>query len=272
MRTIWLGKDDWHSVDNRAGSPATDDDYDVLIDEPAELRRRGDGALVALYGLTDLDDGIGERLATVRPDVGPRSGGMLSRSRMVGGRPRNPLVRLEYCGRASFDREYPGLYAELATLGETLGGWLQSAAPDVYAYQRDWLAAEVLPDYRMVGPFTSGILNFNNALHYHRDQGNLRGSWNAMVTFRRDATGGALVLPEWRVAFTAGHGHALLMNAGEVMHGVTPIVKRRRDGFRLSMVYYCLRGLAVCKSPADELTRSRRVRTEREERRAGLIP
>ena len=50
------------------------------------------------------------------------------------------------------------------------------------------------------------------------------------------------------------------------------LVMTRRDGTRISVVYYCLKGLCSCGSPEEEIVHSRRKRTEREERRAGLIP
>lgn len=276
MQTIRLPED----VDDREavvwrelrGQPATAEHYDELVEGPARIEW-ADGSLAAVYDVVTsevLDDELRSVLPTVEPASGIRTGGMPTRSRQFGARPRYPLRQREYCGRCTMERDYPDVYERLVALGAELARWYAEAQPDMLARQLEWLDAEVRPEYRMTGPYTSGIINLDNALPFHRDGGNVAGTWNAMAVVREDVIGGLFVAPAWRLAFAAGDRHALVLDAQRTTHGVTAVERVRVGGFRTSVVYYCLKALRVCGCRDDELARARQMRTLREERRAGL--
>jgi len=273
MRSIRLPDDvDAREAAAVRGGPGSLDDADETIDEPCRVFWP-DGSLAAEYGTVDdgtVDETFRVTIPRVSPASGIRSGGLPTRSRQFGAHPRYPIRRQEYCGRAVMEREYPAEYARLVALGGALGDRYAAAVPMIAGEQTAWVETEVLPEYRMVGPFTSGILNFENPLPYHRDSGNVRGSWNAMVVVREHVTGGELVLPAWRLAFACADRSVLLLDTGRTLHGVAPMVRRRVGGYRTSIVYYCLRQLANCLCPEAEMERARRMRTLREDRRAGL--
>jgi hypothetical protein len=81
--------------------------------------------------------------------------------------------------------------------------------------------------------FATIYLNKQIRTAYHPD-GNLRGFMTA-ITAMGDFSGGALVLPRWRVAFDMRPGDLLFFDAEE-LHGNLPI-----SGKRLSAVFYCPR-------------------------------
>jgi hypothetical protein len=130
-------------------------------------------------------------------------------------------------------------------------------------------AEKVQPDYRMAGTaFTSGIANDNNPLWYHFDTGNYPGVWSGMLTLRQGVEGGYLSMPEWDVGLRVADKSLLLFDGQGLLHGVTPITKTSETGRRFTVVYYSLKGMWKCLPPKAELERIRRVRTEREEKRA----
>lgn len=252
----------------RRNDVATAADYDRIIEGPARILWP-DETTAAYVGRFDDVDRLAAILSSIKHHgTGVRSNGMRTRSIPFGGRPRVILKSLEHCGRFAFDRDYPEAYDALAVLGRRVSDVYAEERPDFYERQWAWLDESIRPEYRLAGPYTSGILNFDNPLAYHRDNGNVSSSWNAQVVVRSETDGGLLVVPAWRVAFRAEHGSLVLLDAQRTTHGVTPIVKRRRSGYRISVVYYSLRALAVCGSTEEEIVRARQKRTEREDRRA----
>ncbi len=275
MRTLRLPdrvrdaeRDAWPAL---RGQTPTLEDADELIDEPIRIEWP-DGSPAALYAPLRVDEDLRQRIPRIPPASGIRTGGLATRSRQFGAKPRYPLRRQEHCSRSTMERDYPEEYAGLLDLGATLAGWIGQERPDVLDAALSWIEANVLPEYRMVGPFTSGNINLDQAVRYHRDAGNIAGSWNAQVVLREDTEGGELVIPAWRLAFATRDRDALILDAQSVTHGVTRITRRHRAGFRTSVVFYSLSGLRVCGCHEDELVRAQRVRTLREERRAGLAP
>lgn len=274
MREIFLPDD----VDDREAAAkrdlfrqaALDEHYDVVIDEPTCVYRAGDDRPWIVYDRIVLPP-IAPLLDRLVWSGGYRSAGMAVRSVGFGFHPAYPLRRQECCGSFALNSRSPDVYAALLDLAETVSAFYREHRPDLYDAQAERVA-EVRDDWRMRGPYTSGILNNACALAYHRDAGNFPGTMNAQVVLRRDTTGGLLVMPGLRLAFACDDGSLLLSDAQAVTHGVTRIGRRRRDGYRYSIVYYALRSLVACGSPEEEHRRARRKRTEREDRRAGLIP
>lgn len=254
---------------------ASVDHYDTLITEPTVGYEDGDDRPVFVYApvpRTPADTALVDALVA-DPRVwhlGPRTDGMMARARIFGGRPRFVLQQVEWCDRASFDRDYPDLADQVAARADSMADAIGEWRPDVLDAQRANVA-RVRPEYRINDVFTSGIINYVNALAYHCDGGNFTGSWNAQLSYRSHTEGGHLVVPRWRVAFACDDAMMLLMDSQGSTHGVTPMVKHRRDGYRISVVYYAMKALCVCGSRADELAHVQRKRTEREQRRAGII-
>lgn len=255
--------------------PATSEHYSTLIDAPTAIYRSDDAALpwAVYYPWADpaRADHLYETLRSVQYNERRRMNGMKARAVTFGSMPRAPLMGAEACRSAMFNTDRPDVYADLIALGRDLAVEGDRWWPDQMAAQRERVAT-VRPEWRMTDQFTSGILNLNNALGYHRDGGNFRGSINWMITLRQDADGGHLVVPAADLAFACGHGYVAAFDAQATSHGVTAIRKTRTTGARISAVFYALSRVARCLCVDDEIQRAKRKRTERERRRAGIIP
>jgi len=74
---------------------------------------------------------------------------------------------------------------------------------------------------------------------YHPDEANLRGVLSAIFPLG-DFTGGALILPRWRLRINYIPGDLLFFNP-QNLHGNLPFV-----GLRMSAILFCHRWIAKC--------------------------
>lgn len=206
------------------------------------------------------------RLEAVKTQGGARTGGTRRQAVTFGTMPR-VAIRKDYCKDGVMRREQPATYAAVMRLGLHASRAFERIAPLEYAEQLARVQASVLPCWRFHStPFTSGIINRNSALTYHRDGGNFKGAWSAMVACSAGTVGGELVVPRYGFAADLSRPTLVLFNGQQDLHGVAPII--RGAGSRISVVYYALSACAKCLSPAEEIERIKRVRTERERKRA----
>lgn len=112
----------------------------------------------------------------------------------------------------------------------------------------------ILPEYRMGDTvFTSGVINRNSAFRYHYDGFNLKNTYTLMVVFRKNASGGHLVFPEYGIGFKLDSQAIIMFYGKGILHGVTPIQKHADDAYRISVVYYASENLGKCKTFEEEL-------------------
>jgi len=203
---------------------------------------------------------------TVRQETGLRNV-----SRTFGYRPRKAMTGDEACSRAALARDAPDTHRVLTEWTAHLGAALREVLPEVDTAARD-VIDHVLPDWRLgeAEPWTSGVVNKTSTLPYHRD-GNNFAVWSAMPVVRRAVVGGHLHIPEYDITLACRDGWALFFPGYELVHGVTPIRVTRPDGYRISVVYYALRGMRDCFTAAVETAYGRRRRTERERDMAARI-
>lgn len=185
-------------------------------------------------------------------------------SKTFGYRPRKPMMRNEGCVLAQFGRDNPDTQAYLAQYADVLAGQLGDAFPEIEVMGRD-VIQQVLPDWRLTenALWTSGVINKESALPYHRD-GNNFDAWSVMPVVRRGVRGGHLHLPEYDMVVPCRDGFSVMFFGKRLVHGVTPMTKVTPDGYRVSVVYYALRGLKDCHTYAEETAYAARRRTERE--------
>ncbi len=74
----------------------------------------------------------------------------------------------------------------------------------------------------------------------HRDNLNVKGTVNAIICKRRNATGGYLHVPDYGATFGQPDGSLLVYPAWRNMHGVTPIRETHKGGYRNSLIWYAL--------------------------------
>jgi hypothetical protein len=127
-------------------------------------------------------------------------------------------------------------------------------------------------DWKIEGtPFSSGIINKNNALKYHFDSGNIKQVYSNMVCFKKNCEGGYLVLPEFDVALEVANKSITFFDGQDIMHGVSPFKLKTYDGYRFTIVYYTLQQMWKCEPIDEEIVRIRNRRKERELRRIQMM-
>lgn len=238
--------------------------YDTLLQEPADVYEGDD--LRIIYRMFEEDEGdVVSKLDRIKYGSGVRTEGLKSRSRVFGFQPRN-AIRNDYCSVASLAAEDPEAHQKIYDIGSKLSDMYARAAPGVYALQASQMQ-QVRPEWRIPNTvYTSGIVNQNNALGYHHDSGNFKDCWSGMVVFPNRMTGGELVVPELRLAFSFQRPAIIFFDGQSLLHGVTKIV-RPSMGYRYSIVFYSLRQMCKCLAAGQEIERLKEVRTLREKRR-----
>jgi len=185
--------------------------------------------------------------------------------------PAKIMARQEGCRVGAFARDNPSQEAVLEDLARYLTVEFDELYPQQAQRDRDRIGKSILDEWRMEESlWTSGIINRANVLPYHRDGNNL-DTWSAMPTLRYGMAGGYLHLPEYNVVFPCGDGDVTWFYGRGLVHGVTPLTKRRPDGYRFSIVYYALKGMVDCLTYAEETVRVAERRTERERAEAEKI-
>lgn len=250
------------------GKPAVRDQYDTVIRRPAHIYADGKLVMALLPVEEDVDYiELVESLHRINYITDYRTDGLKSTSRIFGYQHRIPLRR-DFCSTCSMAREHTYEHDLVAQYGVRAAERFAEVRPDLYAAQKDLLAEEVLPLWRMPGDiFTSGIINKNAALRHHRDAGNFQHCWSCMYVFSRDMRGGMLVVPRYRIALEFCGADLVMFDGAALMHGVTKIKRMNRQSYRYSVVFYALKGMAKCGTREQELARVRRLKTERAELR-----
>lgn len=217
-----------------------------------------------LIGMFKIPGGIKEihsALKKIRFLTNTRTGGMLSTSRIFGFSPRIEL-RQDYCTRTSLDRQFPRESEVIQDFALKLEEFYREFSGKTYEEHRE-KTDKVLPDYKMKGTvFTSGIINKNNPLPYHKDRGNFENCYSCMIMCRDGILGGKLSCPEYGVKFDIPDGYMIMFDGQKLIHGVTPIVKLKDNAYRYTLVYYSLKGFWKCLTEEEELKRVRNKKTE----------
>jgi hypothetical protein len=143
------------------------------------------------------------------------------------------------------DREEPELVALVHRLG--VQAWATTAAAMPTAARGHEAAAEAIARCWWLGgaPWTSGIINVNNALPYHTDGGNISGTLSAMLALRRGVGGGALHLADYDVWLAVPDRSIITFSGQSVLHGVSPL-DIRRGGRRFTLVWYTRANMRAC--------------------------
>lgn len=193
--------------------------------------------------------------------------GRRNASRVFGWSPRRPVQRREACNASSLAKEQPLEQATLDRYAVRCLDLLRGIDPTI-ADRDEEAMREVLPEWRMAGTtWTSGVVNQNSQLPYHRDGFNFP-TWSAMPVIRRACDGGHLHLPEYDLTVACRDGWAVFFCGHALVHGVTPMRLTRPDGYRFSVVYYALRGMKDCHTFAEETRLAQVRRTGREQNMA----
>lgn len=245
------------------------EDCSQLLEESSLLYV--DGVLAGLYIVppTEETSAIRNAVQAIEYQSTARTAGLKTTSRVIGYQPRI-TIRRDFCTTAALAHESPAEHSVLCEGAALATRYLKHYLPEQAAHQEAIVRAQTKPEWILPNSsYTSGICNWNNLLRYHFDTGNYPGTWNAMLTFKKDLEGGYLAVPQLDVALAVRDGTLSIFNAQHFLHGVTPFRKLSPRAYRYTIVYYALQGMCHCGTPIQELERIRAVKTSREQKRRG---
>ena len=163
------------------------------------------------------------------------------------------------CGAAG---HAPLQHAVVCSLASHLYELLLHHLPDQALHDAE-LATIVDLDWRLESPWTSGVINFDSPLPYHRDANNLP-TWSAMLTWRYHTGGGNLHIPDYDVVLPCRDADVLYFPGHRLGHAVTPL-HRRHDGYRHTAVYYTVSQMRHCPPITEHVSYAQRERTDAED-------
>lgn len=250
---------------------ALERDCQTIIDEDVLITTGGEPviAYLNLSGRVDTD-ALRWACQTAKYTTSKRTTGALSTSRVFGYMPRRTLLA-DYCHESDLKEIGAKQSAILKDFSKNLESFYGEFFPEVLARHYKTVEENILPEWRLAGsPFTSGIVNKNNPLKYHRDAGNFKGLFSNMVAFKKDVQGGRLCLPEFGIKFEIADNSLLIFDGQKYVHGVTPIIKKSECAYRYTVVWYSLEQMWNCLPLGEEVARIRVKKAEREQKRLTL--
>ena len=250
-------------AENVVGQPVRD--LAPNLDEAGIYRDADTGEAILVYApYPDDTKDLRKAVLSTNYSTTLRSSGTRNVSRTFGFARRSVVLQREACSPASLAWDNPEAQITLNKTAGVLGRYLREQLPEVYVHDIDEVS-QVLPEWRMTEDalWTSGVINQSSALPYHRDGANF-DTWSAMPVIRRGMDGGNLHMPEYDLTIYCRDGWALWFNGYAIIHGVTPMKTRAKDGYRYSIVFYAQRGMKDCHTYAVEIGEARKKRQERE--------
>lgn len=227
-----------------------------------------DGQPTVLYKKLKTDtSALRWAVKNIKYSTGKRSRGLVSQSSIFGYSPR-VAMRHDYCSTTAMAINEKKQHHIITSFAKELTGLYSEYFPEQFKYHNELVQEKVMNDWKIGGsPFTSGIVNKNNALKYHFDSGNFKGVLSNMVVFKKDVKGGYLVIPALDVALEVEDNTLSIFNGQDILHGVSTIEYTNEHAYRYSIVYYSLEQMWKCEPLDDEIARIRKVKTEREKKR-----
>lgn len=267
MRTIHLKKT--RQCAKLIGETPKRGDYGDVIRPPALLIDDSAGFFTKTIGvylkLPDNSLEIAKKIVReAKATKGLRTYGLPTNSAVFGALPRIE-IRQDYCRFTRNTVDQCGLMPSVLELSESVCSLYNEYLEKDYKKHVEMSEKDVLQEWLMPGtPFTTINFNLNHAIRYHRDTVNQKGTKSNVIIVKDGATGGELVLPEYRVALSQEDGAVIIFDGQQVIHGVMPIAFND-NGYRASIVLYTLRGMKNCYPFAEELDRAKQNRTRIEE-------
>lgn len=167
-------------------------------------------------------------------------------------------VRQPFCRQTAFTSEETKAWQATIPYAQHVDDVFAETLPAVHAFQMKE-AGRASQDFVVPGTcFTTITVNRNWQCAYHKDRGDLAGSFGVMTIFRAGKyKGGMLVFPDWRLAVDYQTGDVLFANV-HAWHGVTRMVGLKNHWERMTMVFYFRDGIRHCGTAREELERVKR--------------
>jgi len=164
-------------------------------------------------------------------------------STIIGSIPPNRVVQRDYPSRSSVHSVLSArvfIKSMLIACKES-EKIVKEILPDQYDIQKNLILENVPERFRFGNLFTSSISNFNISAPFHRDDANLKGCVNVIITKKYRSKGGNLHIPDYGITIDSCDNSMLVYPAWKNIHGVTPITTSDDSGYRNSFVFYPLK-------------------------------
>ena len=167
---------------------------------------------------------------------------VLQYSTILGSIPPKPHMRRPYPTRSSVHgvKSANTFVKAMLMLAKESEQIVKQITPELYEQQKELISENIAKEWRFGDLFTSSISNFNIAADFHRDNGNLKGCSNVIITKRSNSTGGCTTVPDYGATVDSRDNSMLYYPAWRNVHGVTPIVPTHSGGYRNTLVFYPL--------------------------------
>lgn len=257
---------------------ARDTDYSNLITESTIITDENNRIAIVYLVIPEIPDFFTRVLTSIEYHKNRRIAGLTTEGAIFGYMPREQ-IRKDYCSSTALAVRDPSAHKAICNFGKFLTKLYKQHAPEVFQQHSKIMKDSVLEEWSIPEtPFTSGIINKNNQLKYHKDAGNFNKVYSNMVCFKKGCKGGYLSIPEFDIGLDIANKSILLFDGQDIVHGVTPfrLATQYPKSYRFTIVYYSLKQMWQCKPITEELDRIRTKKTEREIKRykrlTGEIP
>lgn len=251
---------------------AAESDFKTKIEEPCKIYFDNKLAAVLLYDQVVPEETRLSILDLKEWARARRGSGIRTETIAIGYQARSPAQSREHCACARVGFSQPAHYDHLLKLADLGEGLYKEHCPELHSTHTKWLDDNVLPEWRVHGGcFTSGVINKNCSMGYHKDRGNIPCGWSVMYVLKHNMSGANLNVADFDASIFLPDRSVLIFDGKNYMHGVTPMKKSKPDGYRYSVVFYAMSKMQMCLPFKEELRRAQIMRDEREMRRAGLI-
>lgn len=241
----------------------TANEYNLLIKEDA-IFYDPEGSPIIIYKVLpkNIIDSLRHLAFDSKFTKSARSNGIPTQSAIFGALPR-VTYRNDFCRFTVNTRTQKKLLADVLRFSDVISGLYKKYLPEQYQHNIDIITQNVVDDYVIKGtPFTTVNFNVNHAIKYHTDTGNFKGVYSNVVIMKNNIIGGYLVVPEYRIAFEQTDGALILFDGQKILHGVTPILRTKNNGYRCSCVFYSLASMKNCYPYKEEMQRAKTTRTK----------
>ena len=234
-------------------------DFSRLITEDCVIKVPGHFRI--LYKRMDFDSvETIKALKSINFSTHTRTGGLKTRSELIGFKPRNAR-RIDACEISALATKHHKQHEHFLGLAQMLAKVFKECLRPYFQINEVLLKRKkILDNYKIAGtPFTSGIINYNNPLGYHIDRGNIPNMLSCMLVLKNSVTGGYLSLPQLDIGIELQDKTILIFDGQNLIHGVTPISYADKYAYRYSFVFYSMYGMWNCLESDKELERYQKI-------------
>jgi hypothetical protein len=192
------------------------------------------------------------------------------KNRVFGYRPARQMSQFaSTCSTAGMAKDFPLEHSALCSFSKVAKEYYEKIFPTQYSNNLKVVEEKILKEWTLEDTvFTSGIINKDSVLQYHFDIGHVSKALSVMLTLKKELKGGNLSIPEIDTLLKLNDNTLLIFDGQELLHGVTPIVKKSEKSYRFTIVYYSLIQMWKCLTIDEEIIKARKKRFQKEHKRA----